>query len=36
MPRSAAAALVFDNTPAPDRVDPAAGWASDDARVFLI
>ena len=34
MPESAAAALVFDPTPAPDRVNPAAGWASDDARVL--
>jgi DNA-binding IclR family transcriptional regulator len=33
MPRSAAAALVFDPTPALERIDPSAGWASDDARV---
>jgi DNA-binding IclR family transcriptional regulator len=33
MPRKAAAALVLDPTPALERIDPAAGWASDDARV---
>jgi DNA-binding IclR family transcriptional regulator len=33
MPRNAAAALVLDPTPAPERIDPASGWASDDARV---
>jgi hypothetical protein len=34
MPESAAAARVFDPTPAPDRVNEAARWASDDARVL--
>jgi hypothetical protein len=34
MPQSAAAALVFDPTPALERIDPSAGWASDEARVF--
>jgi hypothetical protein len=31
--RHAAAALVLDPTPALERIDPSAGWASDDARV---
>jgi DNA-binding IclR family transcriptional regulator len=34
MPNRAAAALVLDPTPAPHCVDPVAGWASDDARVY--
>jgi DNA-binding IclR family transcriptional regulator len=34
MPRNAAAALVLDPMPAPQRVDRLAGWASDDARVY--
>jgi DNA-binding IclR family transcriptional regulator len=32
MPSSAAAALVLDPTPAPNCVDPVAGWASDNGR----
>lgn len=32
MPPTAAAALVLDPRPAPERVDPAGGWASDNAR----
>lgn len=33
MPRTSAAALVFDASPAPERADPVAGWARDDACV---
>jgi DNA-binding IclR family transcriptional regulator len=32
LPRTAAAALVFDPSPAPDLVGPAGSWASDDAH----
>lgn len=34
MPRTSAAALVFDASPAPERADPVAGWARDDACVY--
>jgi DNA-binding IclR family transcriptional regulator len=34
MPRNSAAALVFDSRPAPERADPVAGWARDDASVY--
>lgn len=33
MPSTSAAALVFDPSPAPERVNPVDGWAHDDARV---
>jgi DNA-binding IclR family transcriptional regulator len=34
MPTTAAAALVLDPSPAPERADPIGGWANDDARVY--
>ena len=34
MPSGAAAALVFDPRPAPQRVGPGGSWANDDARVY--
>lgn len=34
MPATAAAALVLDPRPAPQRVDPGGLWARDDARVY--
>lgn len=34
MPSTAAAALVLDPGPAPDRVGPGGVWANDDARVL--
>lgn len=33
MPSAAAAALVLDASPAPERVDTVAGWANDDGQV---
>jgi DNA-binding IclR family transcriptional regulator len=33
MPTAAAAALVLDPRPAPERVDTVAGWANDDGSV---
>jgi DNA-binding IclR family transcriptional regulator len=32
MPSAAAASLVLDPRPAPERVGPTGSWASDDAR----
>jgi DNA-binding IclR family transcriptional regulator len=34
MPSTAAAALVLDPGPAPERADTVAGWANDDGRVY--
>ncbi|WP_083212440.1 helix-turn-helix domain-containing protein [Mycobacterium parascrofulaceum] len=33
MPRTSAAALIFDPSAAPERANPVDGWAHDDARV---